>query len=238
MILCKNCGNEFSGKYCNACGQPGDTSRIGRLFVARELRKSFIHFWDDGLFYTTRWLFTNPGKTIKAYLEGKRVQHMKPFAYLLLMGGLYVLLSRYFHLNMVTADIEGHKAEELNGWLYRYYTEVQLLLLFVYSSFSVLFFSQKTYNFYEFLVIHTFLAGQRLMIAVTITIPILALLNDAAYIKPIVYIMSLPGHLLMIWTYSYLFNGMRIKVIAKTILILLLSLVGAALIVALLILLI
>ncbi|MES2381782.1 MAG: DUF3667 domain-containing protein [Bacteroidota bacterium] len=150
MLVCKNCDTEFSGKFCNNCGQPGDTFKIDRHFVIHELRKTFIHFWDDGLFYTTKSLFINPGRAIEDYLKGKRVKHIRPFTFLILIAGLYVLLSQYFHLNMFTSDIEGHKAEELNGMLYTHYTQVQLLLLLSYSAFSVLFFRTNSIIFMSF----------------------------------------------------------------------------------------
>lgn len=238
MLTCKNCGNEFSGKFCNDCGQPGDTFNIDRNFVIHELRKTFIHFWADGLFYTAKSLFTNPGKAIEEYLQGKRVKHIKPFTFLILIVGLYVLLSQYFHLSLFTTDIEGHKSAELNAMLYTHYTQVQLLLLVCYSSFSVLFFSYRQYNFYEFIVINTYLVAQRLIISVVITIPILVLLKDPGYIKTVVYITSIPGHLLMIWTYCYLFKNENVyKVIAKSILILLFSIFAAALVIGIVILL-
>lgn len=233
MIRCKNCENEFDGKFCNNCSQPADTFKINHLFIILEIRKTFVHFWDDGLFYTTKSLFANPGKAIKEYLDGKRIQHIKPFSFLILTGGLYVLLSRYFHINMLTDDLEGHHANELNNLLYTYYTQIQLLMLVVYAVFSIVFFKRTTYNFYEFIVIHTYLAGQRLLISIVLTIPLLMLLNGKSYIKPVMYISAIPGLLLMIWTYCHLFKNRNTAItITKTLLMIMLTLLVTSTILA------
>jgi hypothetical protein len=44
-IICKNCGNQFLGKYCNECGEK----------VYTEHDKTFSHFLGETFHFITHW---------------------------------------------------------------------------------------------------------------------------------------------------------------------------------------
>lgn len=97
---CKNCGNTFSGKYCNQCGE--------KVYTAHD--KSIPHFFEDavhfithfeGTFFTTvKAMATRPGQWSKDYCEGKRKPYFRPLSFFMLLVILYLLFPLYTGLNM------------------------------------------------------------------------------------------------------------------------------------------
>ena len=216
VVDCKNCGNKFSGKFCNHCGQSADTHRIGLKFILTELKKTFIQF-NSGFFYTVKQMFVNPGNFIKKYLEGKRVSYAKPFSYLIITCGLNVLLYHYMHVNIVLEEIEGLNKDATNDFIMEHYMQIQLAILPVYAFVSILFFKQKVYNFFEFIIIHTYLAGQRILINLLIIL-LEGYFNDPSQMKVIMNVSMLVTYGIMIWTYINLFSEQpKIKVALKTV---------------------
>src|SRR2546423_13621943 len=97
---CKNCGNTFTGKYCNNCGEK----------VYTEEDRSVIHFFDEGLhfithfegnfFITLKTIFTKPGNLSLDYCDGIRKKYFKPLSFFLLLVVLYLLFPVFEGLNM------------------------------------------------------------------------------------------------------------------------------------------
>jgi len=90
--ICKNCGNQYEGNYCNQCGQK---SKVDKLTL-----RSVVDNWaygltncDTGILFTYLQLFTRPGHMLADYIEGKRVIYFQPFPMLFITAGLYGLLS-------------------------------------------------------------------------------------------------------------------------------------------------
>lgn len=48
-MLCKNCGNEFEGHFCNNCGQKATVKRLTYKSLADNLMHGFLHV-DKGFF--------------------------------------------------------------------------------------------------------------------------------------------------------------------------------------------
>lgn len=97
---CKNCGNHFSGQYCNQCGEKVYThhdKNIGHIF--EEVFHFLTHF--EGSFLTTlKTVFTKPGKFSLEYCNGLRKKYFKPVSLFLLLVVLYLLFPRFAGLNM------------------------------------------------------------------------------------------------------------------------------------------
>jgi hypothetical protein len=81
---CLNCDNQYAGKLCPQCGQKSHTHRYTFAAILHDIPHSVFHV-DRGLLYTFRQLMYSPGKAIKEFLTGKRVDHVSPFAYLILL---------------------------------------------------------------------------------------------------------------------------------------------------------
>lgn len=106
-IVCKNCNNHFSGKYCNICGE--------KVFAEKD--KSIIHLVGEsfhfithfeGTFFTTlKTIFTNPGKLSLDYCNGIRKKYFKPIPLFLLLVVLYLFFPLLDGLNMKMKYYEG-----------------------------------------------------------------------------------------------------------------------------------
>lgn len=98
--VCKNCGNEFSGKYCNLCGEK----------VYTDHDKSVLHFFEDAVHFLTHFegtffntlgaIFTKPGKLSLDYCNGIRKRYFKPLSFFMLLVILYLLFPLFSGLNM------------------------------------------------------------------------------------------------------------------------------------------
>lgn len=99
-IICKNCGNQFTGKFCNNCGE--------KIYSLHD--KSLVHFFEEGihfithfegtLFTTLKTIFTIPGQLSVDYCNGIRKKYFKPLSLFLLLIILYLLFPILEGLNM------------------------------------------------------------------------------------------------------------------------------------------
>ena len=93
---CKNCNHHLKGNFCSNCGQSANTHDINFGSIVHEIQHSVFHI-DKGILYTTQQLFIRPGHTIREYIEGKRVKHFKPVAYILILSAIYTLIANVTH---------------------------------------------------------------------------------------------------------------------------------------------
>ncbi len=88
---CKNCGNVFTGYYCNICGEkvllPSDRSFktfLNSIFLALTLA--------DSRFVKGLWLMVSrPGFLSKEFAEGRKVKYIKPISVFFLLNLVYFL---------------------------------------------------------------------------------------------------------------------------------------------------
>jgi hypothetical protein len=100
ITTCKNCGNHFTGKYCNACGEKiyTDHDRTVKHFFEEGIH-FFTHF--EGTFFTTlKYIFTRPGKLSEEYCRGIRKSLFKPMSLFFLLVLIYLLFPLFEGLNM------------------------------------------------------------------------------------------------------------------------------------------
>ncbi len=95
MTVCQNCSNQFDGNFCNECGQKAATHRFTLHEWLHEIPHSIFHV-DSGFFHTFKNLCVRPGNMIREYLGGRRKEYFSPFLYVLIMCGVYVVVSHLF----------------------------------------------------------------------------------------------------------------------------------------------
>lgn len=99
-IVCKNCGNQFNGKFCNNCGEK----------VYTEHDKTFGHFLGETFHFVTHWdsklirswwlVMSKPGFVSSQIAHGVRKRYYAP-ANLFIIGVILYLLFPFFQgLNM------------------------------------------------------------------------------------------------------------------------------------------
>lgn len=88
---CKNCGNVFTGVYCNLCGekvlQVQDRkfkSFLGSILVA-------VTFADNKVIQTLWLVIRRPGFLSKEYINGIRVKYIKPLQLFFILNLVYFL---------------------------------------------------------------------------------------------------------------------------------------------------
>jgi hypothetical protein len=93
--ICKNCGHEFYGSFCNLCGQQAYVKRFEDKSIFRDM---FTYFFktDSSFFYSIQALIVRPGAFMMGYLKGKRVGRMHPFQLLFILAAIYAMLIYIF----------------------------------------------------------------------------------------------------------------------------------------------
>ena len=89
-VICKTCDNNFSGKYCNACGQ-----RVIKRFTGAYLLdglKQEVFEVDNGLWHTYREMWIRPGEMVRDYISGATQKYYGPLKYMIFWTALYLIL--------------------------------------------------------------------------------------------------------------------------------------------------
>lgn len=122
LHTCKNCGNIFTGKYCNSCGQKVYTEKDKNLSHLAEELFHFVTHFEGTLFTTLKTIFTRPGQLSLDYCNGIRKKYFKPLSFFLLLVFLYLLFPLFTGLNM-------NMANYLRGEWYSNYANSQIRYL-------------------------------------------------------------------------------------------------------------
>jgi hypothetical protein len=98
--ICKNCTTQFTGNYCNRCGEKVYSEKDKSVFHFFEEGFHFITHFEGTFFHTIKKLFTQPGQLSVDYCNGKRKTYFKPLSFFLLLVVLYLLFPVFEGLNM------------------------------------------------------------------------------------------------------------------------------------------
>lgn len=243
---CKNCNHSFEGNFCNNCGQTANTHEINFKSIVHEIQHSIFHI-DKGILYTTKELFQRPGQTIRDYLNGKRVKHFKPFAYIFILSTIYVLLTRLSHKSTFLTDfLEGFYSGttddkskndlglvgEIVQWMSSHYAYTTLLIIPIISFASYICFFRTKYNYFQHLILNSFVAGQRTAVFL-ILLPFTYFITDKEMNGTIDTLKAYLGICLTFWMYYQFFYSIKpIKRVLLTILTYLIMLLLIVLLIA------
>jgi hypothetical protein len=217
-MTCKNCDNNFEGKFCNQCGQPAATHDMNFHFLVHDVQHGLLHL-DKGFFYTVKELFKRPGHAIREYIKGKRVNYFKPISLILVLAGTYGLLSHFFHIDILSDSVNVNTSEkggeeikkaylEMSEWVSGHYSLVSLLTLPIFALGTFIGFRKQGYNFVEHLVLNAYLTGQRLVLHV-VFFPILLLSSKVGSQKNAGDFLSLIIAAITLWTMFQFFDSLK-----------------------------
>jgi hypothetical protein len=89
---CPNCGTNFIGLYCHACGEKRiSADDLSIRNYTQTLLEDFTHL-DSKLLRTIRLLLTRPSELSAAYITGRRNQYIKPLQLFLLVNLVFFLV--------------------------------------------------------------------------------------------------------------------------------------------------
>ena len=158
---CKNCETLFEGNFCCQCGQSAHVEKINAAYFLHDIPHSVFHV-DKGFFYTLKKMFADPGTALKRYLQGQRVRHYRPFAYVLLMSTICALLIKGInHLINLRFEKEhpGHALEFGHGLFVKYPSLLIFAMIPLLSLITWLSFARRPYNYWEHFLVNTYLAA-------------------------------------------------------------------------------
>ncbi len=159
-INCKNCETNFQGNFCPNCGQSAKIHAINAATFLHDIPHDILHI-DKGFPYTFVQMLLRPGLTLKAYLEGKRIKHFRPFAYVVIMSAISSFLI-HWNRELITHIYKerGVAIVFREGFFVKYQSAFIFLMIPLVSVFTWLVFRKKTYHFWEHVLINTYMAAQ------------------------------------------------------------------------------
>ena len=191
-MKCKNCSNDFTGQYCNNCGQ-----KIADRITFRNIRDQIVEDIFDvnrALIYTIKQLWINPGKTASDYIAGKRKSYYGPIKYLILWTAIFFIISPLIAADRKTNSITNlvfnphvpFSSQSFEDFLGIYlellvrHTDLFYLGMtpfFILMSYNL--FKKRKFSFTELSIPYLYLSGQIVFILV-ITFPIVKFIGHKA----------------------------------------------------------
>lgn len=204
-ITCKNCQQIYKGHYCNNCGQSAHTHKINGHFLWHEIQHGLLHF-DQGIPYSIKQLFTRPGDSIREFIEGKRVRHFKPLSLVVVLAAFYGFLYHYYDINLFPATKDNSvDYSQFNELMASHYSWITISCIPLYTIGTYIAFRKQGYNFFEYFVLNTFKASQRLFIQILI-FPVLLYYKGTSHVQDITNFFYVIGLFLIFWTNIQFFN--------------------------------
>ncbi len=202
---CKNCGNVFSGTYCNICGQKVITGRLTIKSILKQFVNQVLDL-DRGFFFTIWMLLKNPGKVIQDYINGITVKYSHPLKFVIIITSVSALISLwsgYFETTVSqTGEIMNSSAEQtvfrekFMEALKDYINIIALITVPFISLASKIVFRRKKLHYAEHLVFICYAIAQTTLINIVFM-----------FIQPIANLNIIVGFVVMILYLSYVIRS-------------------------------
>ncbi len=157
---CLNCETTYTGNFCPECGQKKNTHRYTFSAILHDIPHSVFHI-DKGLFFTFKELLIRPGKTIKSFIEGKRINYFLPFAYLFLLSAISSFTEHQAdQLLHLQKDFNLALFPKVAAFFVHYPALVLVAMIPIISLWSWIFNLDTKYNYWENFIMNTYLVAQ------------------------------------------------------------------------------
>lgn len=166
-ITCLNCGQKFTGKYCNQCSQPANTGKLTIRHTLSHFVTSYLSF-EGKLWETLRDMTLRPGLVIRSYIEGKRQVYYKPAGFFIILTAFYLIIrglinydplhGQFDHIDMSNPDEFQLKMQLTGKYMVEHINNILFLLVFSIGIMWSLFY-RKRYNLAEMLTAGFYLVG-------------------------------------------------------------------------------
>lgn len=187
---CLNCNHPITENFCSNCGQK-KYKRIDRKYLVDEIQYLAVHT-NKGFFYSLKNVARNPGKTAKKFIDGDRVNHYKPILLAFVLSGISAFLSfkviKYdVIMEQYMQQTYGNQINSAMPWMHdmmsilsTYSSAVMLLLIPLASLVTALAFRKWGENYYEHVIMNTYILIYYTILSIIIFFPILYLLKDGS----------------------------------------------------------
>lgn len=151
---CLNCHKEIHGKYCSHCGQSADTHRLSLShFIAHDVVHGVFHL-DKGLLFTIKQVLTRPGYAAMDYIRGKRKSFYNFFYLILLLGGFYSLVSKFYgSIFPALEEVDIEDKTGVNDFLHNYSKAILIGFVPVISFNSYMLYRRVKLNYLEHVIV-------------------------------------------------------------------------------------
>jgi hypothetical protein len=171
MKECKNCGTKSNWKFCHNCGQEVDIKRLTSKTVFHEIVFRGIFNFENSKIKTFKSILLSPGDSVRDYIYGKRVKHVKPFIYFLSIQTVFVLVFHWFSGNYyeyLNANSENRSdLEQMEHVIKAYSNYLDYFLPIFFSLFFYLFLKKsRGVNYAESVVASLYWLGTSLIFSV------------------------------------------------------------------------
>ncbi|MGB0522882.1 MAG: DUF3667 domain-containing protein [Flammeovirgaceae bacterium] len=163
---CQNCGNTFSGRYCNHCGQKLNSGRIQFNHVIGDVVATVFSL-ESPIVRTIRGLTIHPGKLAKAYIAGKRKSYNRPAQYFLVMIALHFIVLKLLNIDYLDlqqrafgTSIQNQNSNAVFSFIVKNLNYFSFIMAIWLSLFSKLFFLKTRYSLIELFSFFLFVLGQ------------------------------------------------------------------------------
>lgn len=175
LVICRNCAHEFEGNFCNQCGQTAHTHAIDWHYIWHEIPHSVWHL-DRGILFSLRELCTRPGHTIREFIEGKRVNHYRPLALLLILGAITAFVSHSLNISLMKSSQQvftptetSTHMKDVQAQMYHFMEEKQALGQIIMIPFFAFgfwrLFKRKGYSYPQLLVSQAFINNFSMLVS-------------------------------------------------------------------------
>ncbi len=176
---CLNCGKKFtkSDKYCSACGQNTDTTRMSTKHALHQFFHAFTHT-DRGFFDLIPRLITKPGITAREYNEGKRKTFFSPFTFVLIIVAVSTILVSTYNIMLSPNMSAGRpEAQVVSNFTNKHFNVMVFFSIPLVAYLTSIFF-KKRMNFAESLVLVSYSSGERSIFFIILVIPLILLFRQ------------------------------------------------------------
>ncbi len=221
---CLNCDLESTGKFCPNCGQKTSTHRYSlEYFLLNDLVRNLIPI-DKGFFYTIKELFTRPGHSIRAFVQGKRAKHFNYFTFILLVISMNHFAGSLSEVKLVDVTSYSMNSNEVVAKfekMSRAYPQLFTLLQIPFLAlFSYLFFRKSKQNLTENLVLNTYKTSAELLLSALFTMISVVYKNIAvlSHLYSVVAVLALSYSVWFYYQYFSVFGYSKVGLLIRSIL--------------------
>lgn len=163
---CANCGAEVSGKFCSQCGAKFARKDVTMKSLIAVIFETVTN-WEQKMLRTLEVLIRDPGRVVKAFIQGDRRKYFHPVRFILFWGGLNLLVSNYWRVGLgdIDPNMEVHQKTVMT-WLANYGTFFYISAIPILSLSPFLFFRKLDPVFVHHTVILCYITGMNLLISI------------------------------------------------------------------------
>ena len=166
MNNCKNCETVVNQNYCPNCGIPITLPRINGRYILNEIT-SVLNF-DKGILFTIKELLTRPGHNVKSFIQEERTRLVKPILFLIICSLFYSISQQIFHFEdsySYNGELEASSTViSITEWMQNNYGFANILAAIFHAMWVKLLFRKYNYNFFEIIILLSFLMGIGMLI--------------------------------------------------------------------------